>query len=83
MPRVLLLAYFDREELPRLLAEARRARLPGTARVYVGSYGVGASLGARITAAGCHYAPMFHLAPGWYWERRRLSSADEKKLLAV
>ena len=83
MPRVLLLAYFDREELPRLLAEARRARLPGRARVYVGSYGVGAALGARITAAGCQYAPMFHLAPGWYWERRRLSSADEKKLLAV
>jgi hypothetical protein len=83
VPRALLLAYFDREELPRLLAEARRAGLSGTARVYVGSYGVGAALGARITAAGHRYAPMFQLGPGWYWERRRISRADEKKLLDV
>ena len=83
MPRTVVLAYFDREELPRLLTEARRAGLPGKTSVYVGSYGVGAALGSRIAAAGCRYAPMFHLAPGWYWERRRLSSANEKKLLDV
>ena len=83
MPRTVLLAYFDPDELPRLLAEARRAKLPGKASVYVGSYGVGAALGSRIAAAGCRYAPMFHLAPGWYWERRRVSQADAKKLLAV
>jgi hypothetical protein len=26
---------------------------------------------------------MFQLQPGWYWERRRLSRRDERKLLAV
>jgi hypothetical protein len=83
VPRVLLLAYFDRDELPRLLAEARRAGLSKTARVYVGSYGAGVALAAQINAAGYRYAPMFHLAPGWYWERRRLARTDEKKLLDV
>jgi hypothetical protein len=51
--------------------------------VYVGSYGVGAKLGARIHAAGYHYAPMFQLRPGWYWERRRLPDDDERTLLAA
>ena len=31
---------------------------------------------------GGRYAPMFHLQPGWYWERRRLSPDDERMLLA-
>ena len=28
------------------------------------------------------YAPMFHIQPGWFWERRRLGRADERKLRA-
>ena len=28
------------------------------------------------------YAPMFHIQPGWFWERRRLGRSDEKRLLA-
>jgi hypothetical protein len=28
------------------------------------------------------YAPMFHIQPGWYWERRRLTLAATRKLLA-
>jgi hypothetical protein len=83
VPGTVVLSYFDREELPRLLSEARRAKLPGKVRVYVGSYGVGAALASRIAAADCRYAPMFHLAPGWYWERRRVSRDDAKKLLAA
>ena len=82
MPRLLLLAYFERAELPRLLAEAERAGVAGS-QAYVGSYGVGGDLGGQIAAAGCHYAPMFHIAQGFYWERRRLSQADEKKLTAA
>jgi hypothetical protein len=77
--RLLVLAYFERDELPRLLAEAKRAGVAGP-RTYVGSYGVGAELGDQIAAAGCRYAPMFHITPGWYWERRRVSQAEQKKL---
>jgi hypothetical protein len=80
MPRLLVLAYFERAELPRLLAEAERASVAGS-QAYVGSYGVGADLGAQIAAAGCHYAPMFHITPGFYWERRRLSQRDENELV--
>ena len=29
------------------------------------------------------YAPMFHLQPGWFWERRRLGRDDERELLAT
>ena len=81
MARLLLLAYFQRDELPPILAAAGAAGLPPPLRVYVGSYGVGADLARRIDAAGYGYAPMFHITPGWYWERRRLSKADEKTLL--
>lgn len=28
------------------------------------------------------YAPMFHIQPGWFWERRRLTRAATRKLLA-
>jgi hypothetical protein len=51
--------------------------------VYVGSYGVGAEIGAQIEEAGYLYAPMFELRPGWYWERRRLGTRDERKLHAA
>jgi len=80
--RILVLAYFERDELPRLLAEAERAGVAGS-QTYVGSYGVGADLGAQIAQAGCHYAPMFHITPGFYWERRRVSQQDEKTLESV
>ena len=68
--------------LPRLLRAAGEAGLPAGARVYVGSYGVGLELADQIEEAGYRYAPMFHLKPSWYWERRRLSVADEGKLRA-
>ena len=50
--------------------------------MYVGSYGVGAELAAQVAAAGYRYAPMFQVGPGWYWEQRRLSATDERRLLA-
>jgi hypothetical protein len=78
--RIVLLAYFERDELPRLLAEAQAAGFPPDARIYLGSYGVGAALGDQIARAGYGYAPMFHITPGWYWERRRLPKADEGAL---
>jgi hypothetical protein len=80
--RFLVLSYFEPRTLPRLLDVAQGAGLPAAARVYVGSYGVGAKLSAQIGAAGYGYAPMFQIKPGYYWERRRLPRQDERMLLA-
>ena len=80
---LLVLSYFAPSGLPRLLGATRAARLPSRTRVYVGSYGVGKEIGARIEDAGYLYAPMFELRPNWYWERRRLGRRDERKLLAA
>jgi hypothetical protein len=80
---LLALSYFAPAELSRLLAAARSAQLPPRARVYVGSYGVGAEIGAQIVDAGYRYAPMFELRPGWYWEHRRVSKRDERTLLSA
>jgi hypothetical protein len=67
--------------LPRLL-RAAEAELPSDARVYIGSYGVGRAISDQIVEAGYRYAPMFHLMPSWYWERRRLSNEEEQALPA-
>jgi hypothetical protein len=67
--------------LPRLL-RAAEAELPRDARVYIGSYGVGRALSDQIVEAGYRYAPMFHLMPSSYWERRRLSNQEEQALPA-
>ena len=80
MPRLLVLSYFEPRHLPRLLAAVRGSGLPAGTRVYLGSYGVGAGIGARIEEDGHRYAPMFQLRPDWYWERRRLPRDEEKTL---
>ena len=82
MPRFLVLSYFEPRHLPRLLAAVRGSGLPAQIPVYLGSYGVGAGIGARIEEEGHRYAPMFQLRPDWYWERRRLPPDEEKKLFA-
>lgn len=80
--RYLVLSYFASSALPRLL-RAAEAELPPHARVYIGSYGVGPGLSDQIVEAGYRYAPMFHLMPSWYWERRRLSNEEEGALPAA
>jgi len=82
MPRLLVVSYFEPRHLPRLLAAVRGSGLPAGIRVYLGSYGVGEGIGARIEEDGHRYAPMFQLRPDWYWERRRLPSDEEKTLFA-
>jgi hypothetical protein len=42
---------------------------------------VGSELAAQVAAAGYRYAPMFQVAPGWYWQQRRLPPKDERRLL--
>jgi hypothetical protein len=81
LARLLVLSYFEPRTLPKLIDAAQGAGLPATARVHVGSYGVGAELSAQVVAAGYGYAPMFQIKPGWYWERRRLPPKDERRLL--
>jgi hypothetical protein len=80
MPRMVSLSYFASSALPRLLRAADAAGLPSGGRVYVGSYGVGLDLADRVANAGYLYAPMFHLKPSWYWDRRRVPPADERRL---
>ena len=82
VPRLLVLSYFEPRHLPRLLVAVRGSGLPARTPVYLGSYGVGAGIGARIEEAGYRYAPTFQLRPDWYWERRRLPSDEEKTLFA-
>jgi hypothetical protein len=82
VPRLLVLSYFEPRHLPRLLAAVRDSGFPAGTRVYLGSYGVGAGIGARIEREGHYYAPMFQLRPDWYWERRRLPRDEEKTLFA-
>jgi hypothetical protein len=65
------------------VAAARAEGFPRDALIYIGSYGVSDRIAARVHALPQgRYAPIFHIQPGWFWERRRLDSPAEKKLLA-
>jgi hypothetical protein len=60
----------------------REAKLPPHTPVFIGSYGVSDELAAQVhELPDGRYAPMFHIQPGWYWERRRLTGAATRKLL--
>jgi hypothetical protein len=51
--------------------------------VYVGSYGISPAIAGQVQAlSNGRYAPMFHIQPGFYWERRRLPGSAERQLLA-
>ena len=66
-----------------IVAAVRQAGLPPRTPVYVGSYGVSDELAAQVhELPHARYAPMFHIQPGWYWERRRLEKSEERRLLA-
>lgn len=69
--------------MPTLVAAVRAAPFPPRTPVFVGSYGVSPSIAEQVHALpGARYAPMFHIQPGWFWERRRLERDAERKLLA-
>src|SRR2546423_400058 len=40
----------------------------------------GGELGTQIRGRACRYGPTFLIKPGWYWEPRRASQADQRKL---
>ncbi len=83
MPRSLVLSYFESRELATIVAAVREAKLPPRAPLFIGSYGVGDRIAARVhDLPRARYAPMFHIQPGWFWERRRLEKDLARELLA-
>jgi hypothetical protein len=70
LPRSVVLSYFEPRELATIVAAVRRARLPQGTPLFIGSYGVGDRIAARVhELPHARYAPMFHIQPGWFWER--------------
>ena len=83
MPRSVVLSYFEPRELATIVAAVRAARLPQGTPLFIGSYGVGDRIAARVhELPHARYAPMFSIQPGWFWERRRLEAPLERRLLA-
>lgn len=70
---LILLSYFEPKDVPNLLAEVRRARLPADVHVFVGSYGPNVSVSEQVAEIpNGRYAPMFALENEWYRQQRRL-----------
>jgi hypothetical protein len=83
LPRSLVLSYFEPKELPIIVDAVRGAKLPRGTPLFIGSYGVSPELADQVhELPDARYAPMFHIQPGWYWERRRITRAQRRKLLA-
>jgi hypothetical protein len=73
LQRLVLLSYFEPKDVPTLLSQVRRARLPADVAVYVGSYGPNPRVAQQVAElASGRYAPMFALTEEWYRQRRRL-----------
>src|SRR5437588_8092068 len=72
MPRLVVLSYFEPKDVPMLLHEVERARIPAGVPVYVGSYGPNPGVAQQVASAGCRYAPMVAFVDEWYREKRRL-----------
>lgn len=67
--------------MPILLAEVRRARLPGDVAVYVGSYGPNAAVARQIAELPRgRYAPIFALNEEWFRQRRRLPPEEDRQV---
>lgn len=71
-PPVVLLSYFELDDLPRLLDAVEPAGIPSSVPVYAGSYGVSREASGLIRSlAQGRYAPTFPVQPGTFWELRR------------
>ena len=65
-----------------MVAAVRQAHLPRRTPLFVGSYGVAPRIADRVhELPDARYAPIFHVQPGWHWERRRLDRLSERELL--
>jgi hypothetical protein len=76
--RILLLSYFEPDDVPKLIRAIKATRTPPGTRIYVGSYGVNAPVSRQVHAlTRGRYAPMFPLKPTSFWNRRRVEGGDE------
>jgi hypothetical protein len=77
---LLLLSYFEPDDLPKLIRAIRATRTPPDTGIYVGSYGVGRPIARQIHSLKRGlYAPMFPVKPTSFWTRRRVQGADEPR----
>jgi hypothetical protein len=75
--RLLLLSYFEPDDVPKLVRAIRATRTPPDTPVYVGSYGVNGPVARQIQELKRgRYAPMFPIKPTSFWTRRRIEGAD-------
>lgn len=81
MPRrLLLLSYFEPDDVPKLIRAIRATRTPPDTPVYVGSYGVNGPVSRQVQELKRgRYAPMFPIKPTSFWTRRRVEGADEPR----
>lgn len=76
-PRLLLLSYFEPDDVPKLVRAIRATRTPPNTSIYVGSYGVNGPVSRQIQELKRgRYAPIFPIKPTSFWNRRRVEGAD-------
>jgi hypothetical protein len=77
--RAALLAYFELDDLPRLLDAVAVSGMPPATRIHIGTYGVNRDTSDLVRAwEGGRYSPMFKTQPTEAWEGRRLSAREEQ-----
>jgi hypothetical protein len=75
--RLLLLSYFEPDDVPKLIRAIRATRTPPDTPIYVGSYGVNGPAARQVhELKRGRYAPMFPIKPGPFWAKRRVEGAD-------
>jgi hypothetical protein len=76
--RLLVLSYFEPDDVPKLIRAVRATRTPPGTRIYIGSYGVNGPVSRQVQALTRGlYAPIFPLKPTSFWNRRRVQGADQ------
>jgi hypothetical protein len=75
---LLVLAYFEPDDVPKLIRAIKATRTPPGTRIYVGSYGVNAPTARQVhELTRGRYAPMFPIKPTSFWNRRRAAGAAQ------
>ncbi len=73
---LLLLSYFEPDDVPKLIRAIKATRTPPGTRIYVGSYGVNAPTARQVhELRRGNYAPLFPIKPTSFWNRRRVEDA--------
>ena len=79
-PRLLLLSYFEPDDVPKLVRAIRATRTPPDTPICVGSYGVNAPVSRQVQELKRgRYAPIFPIKPTSFWTRRRVEGADNPR----